>query len=64
MNEKDLNDLCIAAARKMLDEGINRHETFVQEDDFAGIPYSFPSREILKVTIEWADASEAQPKGD
>ena len=56
------HDFCVAAAVAMV-RGIEstRHESFVDIEDTSEIGFKEGGR-ILKVTIEWVDASEANPE--
>ncbi len=57
----NLHELCVQAVNKMVEEGITRHMSFISPED----DISFGLKEggkIPKVTIEWVDASEADPK--
>ena len=59
--EKSLHEICVEAVNKMVEENITRHISFVSGED----AISFGLKEggkIPKVTIEWVEASEANPE--
>jgi hypothetical protein len=53
----DLHDSCAKAARLMVAKGITRNVSYIFQDDAPEI--KMPNGMILKVTIEWCNASEA-----
>jgi len=57
---KSLNEICVNAVNEMVHEGIEKHVQFISPED----NISFGLKEggkIPKVTIEWVNASEANP---
>lgn len=55
------HEFCVAAAVSMIyDARAIRHESFIDSEDTDTI--EFNNGKILKVTVEWVDASEANPK--
>lgn len=57
-----LDSLCISAAWTMARNKITRHEQFVSGGEELGDYFDEKSHKIVKVTIEWVAASEADPK--
>lgn len=56
------HDFCVAAAVSMVCEvEATRHVSFVDAEDTDAIGFKAGGK-ILKVTIEWVDASEANPE--
>lgn len=56
------HEFCVAAAVAMVREvEATRHVSFVKAEDTEEVAFK-EGREILKVTIEWVDASEANPE--
>ena len=56
-----LHEICVEAVEKMYSDHISHHVSFISPED----DISFGLKEggkIPKVTIEWVDASEADPK--
>jgi hypothetical protein len=56
-----LNEICVNAVNEMVHEGIEKHVQFISAED----KILFGLKEggkIPKVTIEWVDASEADPE--
>ncbi|OGR31698.1 MAG: hypothetical protein A2139_07585 [Desulfobacca sp. RBG_16_60_12] len=56
----DLHDICVIAVCKMVEQGISQHITYVSGEDNITFGLKEGGR-IPKVTIEWVDASEAEP---
>jgi len=59
---KSLHEICVEAVEKMHSDRIHHHVSFISAED----NISFGLKEggkIPKVTIEWVDASEADPTG-
>lgn len=57
----NINEKCVEAVNEMVGEGIEKHVQFISPED----NISFGLKEggkIPKVTIEWVDASEADPE--
>lgn len=57
------HDFCVAAAVSMVRvNGSSKHESFVDGEDAGDVIGFKEGGKILKVTIEWVDASEANPE--
>ncbi|HLE52717.1 MAG TPA: hypothetical protein VI755_11680 [Anaerolineales bacterium] len=56
----DLHDLCVLVVNKMVEEGITKHISFISPEDNLTFGLKEDGK-IPKVTIEWVDASEAEP---
>ena len=56
------HDFCVAAAVSMVRDGSTKHESFVDGEDAGDVIGFKEGGKILKVTIEWVDASEANPE--
>ncbi len=57
--ENSLHEICVEAVRKMILEGITHHVSFISAEDDISFGLKAGGK-IPKVTIEWADASEAE----
>lgn len=56
-----LNDICVEAVNEMVHEEIEKHVQFISGKD--NITFGLKEGgKIPKVTIEWVDASEANPE--
>lgn len=57
------HDFCVAAAVSMVRvNGSIKHESFVDGEDAGDVIGFKEGGKILKVTIEWVDASETNPE--
>lgn len=56
-----IHEACIEAVNLMVEEGIEKHISFIHADDNIRFGLKGGGR-IPKVTIEWVDASEALTK--
>lgn len=57
VNAMPLHDLCVAAVARMIEDGYEKHVSYIGKDDF-GVEAPVNGK-IPKVTIEWVDESEA-----
>ena len=61
LKQISVHELCVAAVNRMVEDEADRHVSFISTED----DISFGLKEggkIPKVTIEWVDESEADPK--
>jgi hypothetical protein len=56
-----LHELCVEAVEKAYSDHISHHTSFISAEDDISFGLKEGGR-IPKVTIEWVDASEADPK--
>lgn len=56
-----IHDVCVEAVNLMVEEGIEKHVSFISGEDSIRFGLKDGGR-IPKVTIEWVDASEANPE--
>ena len=66
LTQISLHELCVAAVNKMIEDEVSRHVSFISEEDDLRFRLEELQLEycgkIPKVTIEWVDESEADPK--
>lgn len=61
MKNISLHEICVQAVNSMVKENITRHISYIGADDAITFGLKEGGR-IPKVTIEWVDASEADPE--
>ena len=59
--KKSLHEVCVEAVNQMVGEGITNHVSYISGEDAISFGLKDGGR-IPKVTIEWVDASEADPE--
>ena len=58
--EVTLHEICVAAVEKMVEDGVEKHVSYISAEDNPAFSMRADGK-IPKVTIEWVDASEADP---
>ncbi len=61
ISKASIHDVCVEAVNLMVEEGIEKHISFISGEDSIRFGLKEGGR-IPKVTIEWVDASEALTK--
>lgn len=57
------HDFCVAAAVAMVNDGSEKHVSYIGAEDLNETTFALKEGgKIPKVTIEWVDASEADPE--
>lgn len=59
-NMTDLHRLCVQLVNEMVEAGITRHISYIGSDDDITF-LMIPNGKVMKVTVEWVDASEMDP---
>ena len=59
----DCHGFCVAATVAMMQDGSEKHVSYIHPDDLSETPFLLKQGgKIPRVTIEWVDASEAEPE--
>lgn len=61
LSQISLHELCVAAVNKMVENEVDRHVSFISVEDDLRFGLKEGGK-IPKVTIEWVDENEADPK--